>query len=248
LADEIAGHLADGGRGERLRDGLSVAILGAPNVGKSSLLNKIAGREAAIVSALAGTTRDVIEVHLDLGGYPVTLADTAGLREAAEAIEEEGVRRAWARAQSADLRLVVFDALTLPALDPTSLALVNDQAVVVVNKCDRVTAEIPQTIGGQTVLAASAESGLGLEAVLSALERRAGQQLEGPGAPAITRARHRVALQEAEGSLRRALQAGFSELAAEDVRLATRSLGRITGRIDVEEMLDVIFRDFCIGK
>ncbi len=248
LAEDIGGHLADGGRGERLRDGLSVAILGAPNVGKSSLLNRIAGRDAAIVSSLAGTTRDIIEVHLDLGGYPVILADTAGLRETAEAIEEEGVRRARARAESADLRIVVFDAEALPNLDAGSLALLEEQAIAVVNKCDRKTAPIPQRIGAQPVLALSAESGAGMEALLAEVQRRAAVLLEGSGAPAITRARHRVALQETEAALRRALQAGSAELAAEDVRLAARCLGRITGRIDVEEMLDVIFREFCIGK
>jgi tRNA modification GTPase len=248
LADEIAGHLADGGRGERLRDGLSVAILGAPNVGKSSLLNKIAGREAAIVSALAGTTRDIIEVHLDLAGYPVILADTAGLRDAAEAVEEEGVRRARARAEAADLRVVVFDAQELPALDAASLAVVDDQALVVVNKCDRPAGTIPERIGGQAVLALSVTSGAGMEALLAGLEDRAAAALEGSGAPAITRARHRLALAETEASLRRALAVGAAELAAEDVRLATRSLGRITGRVDVEDMLDVIFREFCIGK
>lgn len=248
LAEEIARHLADGGRGERLRDGLSVAILGAPNVGKSSLLNRIAGREAAIVSSLAGTTRDIIEVHLDLAGYPVTVADTAGLREAAGAVEEEGVRRARARAESADLRLVVFDAVALPDLDPGSLALVGDRTLVVVNKCDRVTAPVPEEIGGQRVQAVSAESGAGVEALLARLAGRAEALMEGSGTPAITRARHRLALQETEAALRRALQTPFAELAAEDVRLAGRALGRITGRIDVEEMLDVIFREFCIGK
>jgi tRNA modification GTPase len=248
LAEEIAQHLADGGRGERLRDGLSVAILGAPNVGKSSLLNRIAGRDAAIVSALAGTTRDVIEVHLDLAGYPVTLADTAGLREAAEVIEEEGVRRARARAESADLRLVVFDAESLPHFDLASIALINDQTVVLINKCDRVKTGFPEMIGGQMAIAVSAERGDGLEALLTILAQRAALLLEGAGAPVITRARHRVALEETEACLRRALGVGLTDLAAEDVRLAARSLGRITGRIDVEEMLDVIFREFCIGK
>jgi len=248
LADEILRHLADGRRGERLRAGLSVAILGAPNVGKSSLLNRIAGRDAAIVSSLAGTTRDIIEVHLDLAGYPVTLADTAGLREAAEAIEEEGVRRARAKADSADLRLVVFDAEVLPVIDPHSLALVNDDTLVVINKCDRVGRAIPERIGGQAPLMISAQSGVGLDGLLAALEQQARVMLEGSGAPAISRARHRRALEETEAALRRALLAPYSELAAEDVRLAARCLGRITGRIDVEEMLDVIFREFCIGK
>lgn len=248
LSQEIKVHLADGRRGERLREGLSVAILGAPNVGKSSLLNLIAGREAAIVSSLAGTTRDIIEVHLDLSGYPLTLADTAGLRDAAESIEEEGVRRARARAESADLRLVVFDGSGLPFLDPTSLALVDERSLVVINKSDLTTAAIPRSIGGQQVLPVSATNGCGLDGVLAALGCRATETLEGTGAPVISRARHRRALEETVRALDRALVTGSAELAAEDVRLAGRELGRITGRIDVEEMLDVIFHDFCIGK
>ncbi len=248
LAGQIAAHLADGGRGERLRDGLSAAILGAPNVGKSSLLNRLAGREAAIVAATAGTTRDVIEVHLDVDGFPVTLADTAGLRAAAEAVEEEGVRRARARAETADLRLVVFDATALPALDPASLALVDDGALVLFNKCDRWTGVLPASLAGRPVQAVSAASGQGLNEVLHAMGRRAGQLLDGGGAPALTRARHRRALEDSLAAIRRALDEGLPELVAEDVRVATQALGRITGRVDVEEMLDVIFREFCIGK
>ncbi|PKU21775.1 tRNA uridine-5-carboxymethylaminomethyl(34) synthesis GTPase MnmE [Telmatospirillum siberiense] len=248
LGEEIGRHLADGRRGERLREGLSVAILGAPNVGKSSLLNRIAGREAAIVSSIAGTTRDIIEVNLDLSGYPVTLADTAGLRDAAEAIEEEGVRRAKARAEIADLRLVVFDAAALPALDPVSLALVDGRSLIVVNKSDLASVTLPERIEGYPVLAVSAENGDGVDGLLAALGEKASELLDGSGAPVISRARHRRALEETETALRRALEASSAELAAEDIRLAGRELGRITGRIDVEEMLDVIFREFCIGK
>lgn len=248
LTDEIGRHLADGRRGERLRDGLSVAILGAPNVGKSSLLNRIAGREAAIVSAMAGTTRDIVEVHLDLAGYPVTLADTAGLRDAAEAIEEEGVRRARARAGSADLCLVVFDATQLPEVDRESLALLDERALVVVNKTDLAAVSIPADIGGHAVIEASATDDAGIDGLLAALGDRAADLMEAGGAPIISRARHRRALEETEKALSRAVGVASLELAAEDVRLAARALGRITGRIDVEEMLDVIFREFCIGK
>ncbi|MDR3439598.1 tRNA uridine-5-carboxymethylaminomethyl(34) synthesis GTPase MnmE [Telmatospirillum sp.] len=248
LAAEIDRHLADGGRGERLREGLSVAIVGAPNVGKSSLLNRIAGRDAAIVSSQAGTTRDVIEVHLDLGGYPVVVADTAGLRDTAEVVEEEGVRRARARAESSDVRLVVFDAELLPELDDSSLGLVGEGSLVVVNKGDRAGREIPETIAGQAVLLVSALDGAGIDAMLTALQARAAAILDGTGAPAITRARHRVALEEAVAAIGRALAAPLAELAAEDVRMAVRAIGRITGRVDVEDMLDLVFREFCIGK
>lgn len=251
LGDEMAGHLRDGGRGERLRDGFSVVLAGAPNAGKSSLLNRIAGREAAIVSATAGTTRDVIEVHLDLGGYPVLLADTAGLREAEQAVEEEGVRRARRRAEVADLCLVVIDCAALPEVDDESLALIRQRgagALVVLNKIDCRAAPLPAQLAGQPVLPVSAATGAGLDALLAAMAARTASALEGSGSPALTRARHRNAIEEARQSLVRALAAPLPELAAEDIRMAVRAVGRITGRVDVEEMLDVIFRDFCIGK
>ena len=248
LAADIDAHLDDRGRGERLREGLHIAIVGAPNTGKSSLLNALARREAAIVSARAGTTRDVIEVHLDLGGYPVVLADTAGLREAAaDEVEEEGIRRALDRAARADVKAAVFDATALPALDPATVALVDGDTVVVLNKTDLADAPIP-TVGGQDAVAVSARTGSGLAELERRLTAFTADRLAGSGAPALTRARHRSALEECRDALRRALTAPLPELMAEDVRLASRALGRITGRVDVEDLLDVIFRDFCIGK
>ncbi|HYH22586.1 MAG TPA: tRNA uridine-5-carboxymethylaminomethyl(34) synthesis GTPase MnmE [Azospirillum sp.] len=248
LIGEVDAHLADGHRGERLREGLHIAIVGAPNAGKSSLLNALARREAAIVSARAGTTRDVIEVHLDLGGFPVVLADTAGLREAAgDDIEEEGIRRARDRAASADLKIAVFDATALPSLDAATLALVDAGTVVVVNKTDLV-ASADAVVAGQEAVGVSARTGAGLRDLEARLAALAGERLAGTGAPALTRARHRAALEECRDALGRALGAPLPELAAEDVRLASRALGRITGRVDVEDVLDVIFRDFCIGK
>ncbi|QJE74359.1 tRNA uridine-5-carboxymethylaminomethyl(34) synthesis GTPase MnmE [Aerophototrophica crusticola] len=248
LAAEIGAHLADNSRGERLRDGISIAILGAPNAGKSSLLNAIARRDVAIVSNTAGTTRDVIEVHLDLGGYPVLLADTAGLREAAEAIEAEGIRRALDRASRADLKLLVFDGSRWPLLDPATLALLDEDALPVLNKADLAAHPAEPVVGGRPALPVSAATGQGLPALLSALGSEVERRYAPSGAPALTRARHRSALEDCRDSLLRALSAPLPELAAEDIRLATRALGRITGRVDVEELLDVIFRDFCIGK
>ncbi|SMF62691.1 tRNA modification GTPase trmE [Azospirillum oryzae] len=247
LADEIATHLNDGGRGERLREGLHIAIVGAPNAGKSSLLNALARRDAAIVSARAGTTRDIIEVHLDLGGYPVVLADTAGLREAAaDEVEEEGIRRARDRAARADVKVAVFDATTLPDLDPATLGLIDTDTVVVFNKTDLATAgDLRPDLSPILV---SAHTGAGLKALEEALTAFSADRLAIGSAPSLTRARHRAALTECRGSLLRALDAPLPELAAEDVRLASRALGRITGRVDVEDLLDVIFRDFCIGK
>jgi tRNA modification GTPase len=247
LANEIAVHLNDNQRGERLRDGIHIAILGAPNAGKSSLLNVLARREAVIVSERAGTTRDVVEVHLDLGGFPVVLADTAGLREAADEIESEGIRRALDRAANADLKLAVFDATALPKLDAQTLAVVDDQTLVVLNKVDRAS-ELVHEIGGKPAMPVSARTGQGLPELLRSLTSAVQTRFEAPSVPALTRARHRGALEECATSLHRAMSADLPELAAEDVRLASRALGRITGRVDVEDLLDVIFRDFCIGK
>ncbi len=265
LGDEVASQIADlraemapclalDRRGERLRDGLAVAILGAPNVGKSSLLNAIAQRDVAIVSDRAGTTRDVIEVHLDLGGYPLTLSDTAGLRTVAadggDEIEVEGVARARGRAETADLRLVVFDATLDMAAQAESIALVGSDSLVVFNKVDLAPPPEPTAFETNAVFAVSAKTGTGLEALLDALAARAEAilGLAGGGAPLLTRLRHREALTDCVAALARAEQAVLPELRAEDLRLALRALGRITGRVDVEELLDVVFRDFCIGK
>ncbi len=241
LQAEIAHHLADGGRGEILRHGLSVALVGPPNGGKSSLLNRLAGREAAIVSATAGTTRDVIEVRLDLSGYPVILADTAGLRDSDDPIEREGIQRARARAQAADLVVLVLDASAPQSLPETD-------CMIVLNKCD--LAEPPAALShdpDRTVVAVSALTGAGVDRLVAAIGAVAGHRLAGE-APLITRARHRSALEAAAGALARAAGSSEVALAAEDLRLALRSLGRITGRVDVEDLLDVIFRDFCLGK
>ncbi|GAB3123152.1 tRNA uridine-5-carboxymethylaminomethyl(34) synthesis GTPase MnmE [Novispirillum itersonii] len=248
LAGAMTAYLADGHRGERIRDGLYIAVVGAPNAGKSSLVNALARREAAIVSATAGTTRDVIEVHLDLGGYPVVLADTAGLREAAEDIEAEGIRRALLRAENADLRLAVFDAACAPEWDAPTLALIDGRTEVIVNKVETVALPDDLRISGRVPHRISAAGGQGMADLLEALTARVRDALETQGAPALTRQRHRVALDECVDSLHRSLTAPDLELMAEDLRLAARALGRITGRVEVDDLLDVIFRDFCIGK
>jgi tRNA modification GTPase len=247
LADALGETLRDRS-GERLRDGLEIAILGAPNVGKSSILNILAKREAAIVSHLAGTTRDVIEVRMDIGGFPVTLADTAGLRATADEIEAEGVRRALARAEQADLRLLVFDGGAWPAIDPETAKLIDDSALCVVNKADLLREPEPIAIEGRATLKLSCRTGLGLDPLVAAIGGRA-IALMGSGSGAlVTRARHRQAMEDAKAALDRALAARQPELKAEDLRLAVRAIGRITGRVDVEEVLDLIFKEFCIGK
>jgi tRNA modification GTPase len=243
LADEIEVHLADRHRGERLRDGIAVAILGPPNAGKSSLLNALARREAAITSPIAGTTRDVIEVAIDLAGYPVVLADTAGLRDSADVIEQEGLRRALKRAEEAELRLFVFDA-TRPEDARGAAAWPGPDTLLVANKIDLAASRAAFPDGALRV---SALTGEGLPGLVNALTFRISETYD-VAAPLLTRARHREALETALVALRRSFVAGLPELRAEDLRLAWRSLGRITGRVDVEDLLDVIFRDFCLGK
>lgn len=248
LRDEIVQALADGGRGERLRDGLVVAIAGPPNAGKSSLLNRIVRREAAIVSPVPGTTRDVVEVHLDLGGHPVTLLDTAGLRDTDDPVEQEGVRRARERAAAADVVLWVRDA-TAEAECPPAEGL--DRAWTVRTKIDLagVREAVTADLAGRQFWT-SAVTGEGVRELLTGLQAAA-EAVVGAGEPAlVTRARHRAALEEAVAALDRGLaeRSGRDELVAEELRLAGRALGRLVGRVDVEDVLDVIFRDFCIGK
>jgi len=243
LIAEIARHLADGHRGERLRDGIMVAIIGPPNVGKSSLLNRIARRDAVITSPIAGTTRDIVEVAIDLEGYPVILADTAGLRDSDDVVEQEGLRRAMRRAEQAEIRLFVLDA-RCPDQGRGAAAWPGPDTILLANKIDLVPArcDLPST-----AVPISALTGEGVEGLLSALGHRVAENYR-IEAPVLTRARHRQALEEAVLSLRRGSAAPLPELRAEDLRLALRSLGHITGTVDVEDLLDVIFRDFCIGK
>jgi tRNA modification GTPase len=341
LESEIAAALADGGRGERLREGLVVAIAGPPNAGKSTLLNRLARREAAIVSPYAGTTRDVIEVHLDLGGWPVTLLDTAGIRETDDPVELEGVRRAQQRAAAADLVLWVVDAGQANAAknaaakgaakaasvipgrpdearegvggrtrnpDPQSVAtgfrappfgpsrndgdsgdlppsgppiwllrnkidlmkclkrsneletpsITKNEGLFDPNKTIKSMVKAALTSSNEFLSAnselefsLSAATGEGFDALLDQLARQAGEYLGGTDSALIARARHRHALDEVLAALRRAQSgevAGREDLLAEELRLAAAALGRLTGRVDVEDILDVIFRDFCIGK
>jgi len=349
LRDEIGAALADGRRGERLREGLVVAIAGPPNAGKSTLLNRIARREAAIVSPHAGTTRDVIEVHLDLGGLPVTLLDTAGIRETVDPVEFEGVRRARERAAGADLVLWVEDAAgaevsglpgdamadTVAGTRPMAGSVIGSGAQAqmsaesavfpadsgplgrdsghspsygvpegppvwrVLNKIDLLDQKLnksesklntnnilininknglngksepvlrtnegltdvvnqslpdrnePELTNSEVEFSLSATSGEGFDVLLTQLARHAEAALAGAEQSLVTRARHRRTLEEVLAALNRALEPGLGsqeDLLAEELRAATAALGRLTGRVDVEDVLDVIFRDFCIGK
>ncbi|MBM3535015.1 MAG: tRNA uridine-5-carboxymethylaminomethyl(34) synthesis GTPase MnmE [Alphaproteobacteria bacterium] len=247
LRNDISSYLGRQTRGERLREGIRVAILGPPNAGKSSLLNALAQREAAIVSAVAGTTRDVIEVHLDLGGVPVILADTAGLRDATDAIEAEGVRRATLWAKGADLRVVVGAADDWSALyAPAVRGVVNATTIVVGNKVD--LAPTPPFWDGLPVLPVSVKSNDGIDTLLDRLASETSGLAGESAEPALTRARHRQALSACIGAIDRALETPDPVLRAEELRQSIQGLGRITGRIDIEEVLDELFRSFCIGK
>ena len=244
LAGELEAALADHGRGEAVREGFKIALIGAPNAGKSSLLNRLAGREAAIVTEIAGTTRDVIEVPAVIDGFKVLFADMAGLRDSADPIEAEGVRRARVWAEGADLRLWVVDQAA-PA-DFEDVARPGD--ILVLNKADLPSGPDPGLPDLETVRV-SAKTQAGIDALWAALSARVGA-LIGGDFPAVTRLRHRRHLQDAAQALRRGQNAiALSpELGAEDLRHAAQALGRIAGRIDAEQVLDEVFSSFCIGK
>ncbi|MGI8527161.1 MAG: tRNA uridine-5-carboxymethylaminomethyl(34) synthesis GTPase MnmE, partial [Pseudolabrys sp.] len=286
LFNEIGAVLAQGNRGERLREGMIVAIAGPPNSGKSTLLNRLARREAAIVSPFAGTTRDVIEVHLDLDGYPVTLLDTAGIRETDDPIEMEGVRRARERAAQADLILWVVDSSDLSSASaPPSEAdvwLIENKIDLVGSRNESSTIKNEPKSSNQSLtplkgsfttsrvqvnetkftcnenkfiskncLPVSAATSAGIPDLIAHLAAQAREFLGSAEPALITRARHRAQLQAAQEALHRSQQppvAVREDLLAEELRLAAQALAKLTGRIDVEDILDVIFRDFCIGK
>ena len=246
LHDEIAEVLAAQGQSERLRDGLVVAIAGPPNVGKSTLINQLARREVAIVSPHAGTTRDVIEVQLDLDGYPVTVIDTAGIRETEDPVEQEGVRRAKARAAEADLVLWLVgpDAVAeerAPGATPVW---------AVRNKIDLEEGVSVAGAGADKTFAISASRGDGLPDLIKAMVEFAAEFFGPSEGALVTRTRQRDLLHQASGSLRRSLELveEGEELAAEELRAAAYALGRLLGRVDVEDVLGAIFQKFCIGK
>lgn len=245
LIGEVRDVLDDDHRGERIREGLVVVIAGPPNAGKSSLINALAMRDIAIVSERPGTTRDVLEARLDIGGVPVTVVDTAGLRESEDEIERIGVDRARGRIESADLVLWLAEEGT----DSEAERMEGSGHWCIRTKIDLS----PSTASGRTAdgrWAISAKTGAGMDALLDGLRKFVEETVAGEMA-LITRMRHRIELQNAVGYMEAASRLDYiadSELVAEDLRLAGQCLARLTGRIDVEDILDVIFRDFCIGK
>lgn len=251
LRAELEAQLQSNRPTERMRDGLYVALIGPPNVGKSSLLNALARRDAAIVTDVPGTTRDVMEVRLDVGGYPVLIADTAGLRESEDLVEQEGMRRARSAAENADLVLLLVDCGDWPKqADPSTLGLSGKDWPFVTfwNKSDAVQPDVQSAIVEQGGMAGSAKTGAGLDKLEVKLTEIAAQAFDSGPPPGITSARHRAALEDCVAALQRWEYAPAPELAAEDLRLAMRNLGRVVGLVDVEDVLDRIFSAFCIGK
>jgi tRNA modification GTPase len=274
LCREIRESLGKSARSERLREGLVVAIAGPPNAGKSTLLNRLSQRDAAIVSPQAGTTRDAIEVHLDLAGYPLVLIDTAGIRDSDDPVEREGVRRARDRAEQADLVLWLVDASARGEVRREEFGA---EVWTILNKIDLVSPPFvraeaaPQFLPDNRVLPdgtldsrfrgnerredasafkISAETGQGLNALTRALAEFAAVYFSAGESALVSRARHRALLQDASDALGRATQSARlgEEIVAEELRAAAQALGRLSGRVDVEDILDKIFREFCIGK
>ena len=254
LALDIKNHLNDNRRGERLRSGVQVAIVGAPNAGKSSLINALAQRDVAIVSNMAGTTRDVLEVPLNLGGYPVNIADTAGLRpdqigtEGQDSIESEGIKRALKRAEDADITLLLFDG-SVDKADEHTLNLIDDRALVLINKSDLLGDKNFVIADGINPIKISTKTEDGFDEFLDQLTALIADKMKNKSdTPSLTRQRHRLHLEEAQNFLDLSLKQEAPELMAQELRFAVNALGRITGQVDVEDLLDVIFKDFCIGK
>ena len=252
LCQELASLLADGGIGEKIREGLEIVLIGPPNAGKSSLLNALAKRDAAIVSAEAGTTRDLIEVSMEIGGYAVTLVDTAGIRETAGEIESEGIRRARHRAQHADLTLRLCDIVTIAEeseaikaeLEAQATATAAPSTLVLATKSD--LAPLPSL--PFPALAVSTQTGDGMELFLDRLQTEIARRMESVASPLITRARHREALAIALQSLTRFNPHTPLELACEELRHAAQAIGKITGKIWTDDVLGLVFSRFCIGK
>ena len=239
LLAEMQHHLADNHRGQRLREGAKLVILGAPNAGKSSLLNYLAKADMAIVSPIPGTTRDTLSVHLDIAGFPVTLIDTAGIRESNEPIEQEGIRRAHTSAEDADIRLVLLDGETYPRIPPEMTKYI-DSSIVVTTKCD---------LYNHPGLAISAKTGQGISALMEHLTKQLQNLMRPSESPALTRLRHRQHVEQAAKSLQMLLDSPAPpEIQAEHLRHAAYALSALTGRIDIEDVLDHLFGQFCIGK
>ena len=247
---EIEKILNDQKVGERIREGFKIAIIGPANAGKSSLLNYLSNRDVAIVSEIAGTTRDVIEAHLNLDGYPVVISDTAGIRESKDEIEKKGIKLALKRAEDADLNIILIEP---KSVDFTGFLndLVTDKSIIVINKIDLDYKNINQQIQKFNPILISIKNETNLDELISRIKEKLKNKFVSSNETLITRERHRHSLEACVQNLKNFEDKNSKEdfdKAAEDLRLATRHLGMIVGKVDVEEILGSIFNDFCIGK
>jgi tRNA modification GTPase len=248
LKNSLITMLEDNRRGERLRNGIIMAVLGPPNAGKSSMLNYLAKRDIAIISEIAGTTRDVIETHLDIGGYPIILADTAGLRHTEDAIEKEGIARAIKAAKNADIKLIMLDVREIEKISELLLDLLDENSIIIANKIDLAKLDVKNIVGGHQIHPISLKTGVGIDKLFGTIIEKA-ENLAGIGNHTmITRERHRSEISMAKLALDACDLKGDLVLAAEDIRIAARHLSLLTGRIEIEEILGEIFSNFCIGK
>ena len=250
VSKEIEKALDDQKVGERIREGFKIAIVGPTNAGKSSLINYLSKRDVAIVSEIAGTTRDVIETHLNLDGYPVVVSDTAGISESKNEIEKKGIKLALNRAEDADLKLIIVDA---KSVDFTSVLkeLIDENAILVLNKSDLIDGNVNNEIKKYDHILVSIKNNLNLDKLILIIKKKLENKFISYGDILITRERHRQHLEQCIIHLKNFKNKNGSEdydMAAEDLRLATRHLGMIVGKVDVEEILASIFNDFCIGK
>jgi len=249
LTSQISTHLNDSNRGERLRSGLKLVILGKPNVGKSTLLNFLMKREVAIVSDIAGTTRDIIEGHLDIAGYPIIIQDTAGIRaDSNDLIEKEGINRAKQASENSDIKIIIYDAQNKDFSDDYFISLIDENSIILANKIDLCAGKIPEQIKGHNILAVSIKNNINSAAIFQAIETIAQRIANPTEAPQITRARHRMQLEQTLEHLSLFSFQNDLVLGAEDIRMAMRQISNITGKITVDEILGEIFSNFCIGK
>ncbi|ACR47408.1 tRNA modification GTPase TrmE [Rickettsia peacockii str. Rustic] len=251
LVNTISEYLNDNRKGELLRSGLKLAIIGPPNVGKSSLLNFLMQRDIAIVSNIAGTTRDIIEGHLDIGGYPIILQDTAGIREeSSDIIEQEGIKRAINSAKTADIKIIMFDAEKLDSsINEDIINLIDENTIIIINKIDLIEASKIFSIENKyKCLRVSVKNNIALSSILKNIENIAENMAGFTEIPYITNQRHRNYLQQALSHLTAFSLDNDLVLATEDIRMTVRCIGAITGVINVEEILGEIFKNFCIGK
>ena len=250
IRKEIEKILDDQKVGERIREGFKIAIIGPANAGKSSLLNYLSNRDVAIVSEIAGTTRDVIEAHLNLDGYPVVISDTAGIRESQDEIEKKGIKLALKRAEDADLNIIVIEPKNV---DFTGFLndLVSDKSIIVINKIDQGYKNINKQIEKFNPIFLSIKNETNLDELISRIKDKLKNKFVSSNETLITRERHRQSLEACVENLKNFEEKNSQEdfdKAAEDLRLATRHLGMIVGKVDVEEIIGSIFNDFCIGK